>query len=109
MNKNRIARPTRLDEQTTDCVSIVIKRRDGKSGGRAGKAVELTSGDQPCPGDRTERAVRLMIAAEKSAGGIVVGTSFAEGLNVGKTLGCGNLKPAMLKIQVTGLRSGGKG
>jgi hypothetical protein len=38
------------------------------------------------------------------------GTSFAEGPNAGKTLGCGNLELTMrLKIQVTGLRSGGKG
>jgi hypothetical protein len=51
-----------------------------------------------------------VIAAEKSADGIVGGTSFAEGLNAGETLKCGNFELAMrLKIQVTGLRSGGKG
>jgi hypothetical protein len=51
-----------------------------------------------------------VIAAEKSADGIVSGTSFAEGLNVGKTLGYGILELAMRqKIQVTGLRNGGKG
>src|SRR5258708_21711642 len=32
-----------------------------------------------CPGQRTERVVRLVIAAEKSADGVVGGTSFAEG------------------------------
>ena len=48
-----------------------------------------------CPGDWTERAVRFVIAAEKSADGIVGGASFAEGLNAGKTLGVGNLKLAM--------------
>jgi len=51
-----------------------------------------------------------VIAAEKSADGVVGGTSFAEGLNAGKTLRCGNLELAMRqKIQVTGLRNGGKG
>jgi len=91
--------------------STVIKGWGGKSGGRAGKAVDLTSGDlRRVRGHRTERVVRLVIAAEKSADGVVGGTSFAEGLNAGKTLGCGNLEPAMRqKIQVTGLRSGGKG
>jgi hypothetical protein len=91
--------------------SIVIKGWGGKSGGRAGKAVELYLGRSPsCSGFRTERVVRLVIAAEKSADGVVGGTSFAEGLNAGKTLGGGNLELAMRqKIQVTGLRSGGKG
>jgi hypothetical protein len=51
-----------------------------------------------------------VIATEKSADGVVGGTSFAEGLNAGKTLGYGNLELAMRqKIRVTGLRSGGKG
>jgi len=36
-----------------------------------------------------------VIATEKSADGIVGGTSFAEGLNAGKTFGCGILEPAM--------------
>jgi hypothetical protein len=49
-------------------------------------------------------------ATEKSADGVIGGTSFAEGLNAGKTLGDGNLELAMRqKIQVTGLRIGGKG
>jgi hypothetical protein len=52
-----------------------------------------------CPGHRTERVVRLVIAAEKSADGVVGGTSFAEGLNAGKTLEYGTLELAMrLKI-----------
>jgi hypothetical protein len=51
-----------------------------------------------------------VIAAEKSADGVVGGTSIAEGLNAGRTLGCGNLELAMRqKIQVTGLQNGGKG
>ena len=36
-----------------------------------------------------------MIATEKSADGVVGGTSFAEGLNAGKTLECGTLELAM--------------
>jgi hypothetical protein len=51
-----------------------------------------------------------VIAAEKSADGIVGGTSFAEGPNAGKMLGYDDLVSAMrLKIQVTGLLSDGKG
>jgi hypothetical protein len=38
------------------------------------------------------------------------GTSFAEGLNDGRTLGHGDLEPAMRpNIQVTGFWSDGKG
>jgi hypothetical protein len=36
-----------------------------------------------------------VIATEKSADGVVGGTSFAEGLNAGKTLECGTLELAM--------------
>jgi len=46
-------------------------------------------------GRRTERVVRLVIAAEKSADGVIGGTSFAEGLNAGKTLECGTLELVM--------------
>ena len=35
-----------------------------------------------------------LTAAQKSAEGIVGGTSFAEGLNAGRTLGCGDLASA---------------
>ena len=64
--------------------STAIKDRGGKSGGRAVKAVGLTSG-----GLRYVSATRLrssqgdLTAAQKSAEGIVGGTSFAEGLNAG--------------------------
>jgi hypothetical protein len=51
-----------------------------------------------------------VIAVEKSADGVVGGTSFAEGLNAGKTPGGGNLGLVMrLKIQFAGLQSSGKG
>jgi hypothetical protein len=47
---------------------------------------------------------------QKSADGVVGGTSFAEGLNDGRTLGHGDLEPAMRpNIQVTGFWSDGKG
>ena len=52
--------------------STTIKGRGGKSGGRAGKAVDLTSGDlRRVRATRTERAVRPVIATEKSAEGKV--------------------------------------
>ena len=44
MDKNRIARPTRPNGEQTIAKSTVIKDRGGKSGGRAVKAVDLTSG-----------------------------------------------------------------
>ena len=54
--------------------SKVINDRGGKSGGRAAKAVELTSGDLQCVRKtRTERAAMPVIALEKSAEGIVGG------------------------------------
>ena len=56
--------------------STAIKDRGGKSGGRAAKAVDLTSGGlRRVSGTRTERAARLAIAAEKSAEGIVGGAT----------------------------------
>lgn len=62
------------------------------------------------PGDRTERAVRSVIATEKSADGIVGGTSFAEGPNAGKTLGYENLELAMrLKSRPLAFGAAGKG
>jgi hypothetical protein len=45
MDKNRITRPTQPDERALIAKSIVIEGWGGKSGGRAGKAVDLTSGD----------------------------------------------------------------
>ena len=52
--------------------STVIKGRGGKFGGCAVKASELTSGGpRPCPGIRTERVARRVIAARKSAEGKV--------------------------------------
>ena len=51
-----------------------------------------------------------MIATEKSADGIVGGTSFAEGPNAGKTFGCGNLEPAKRrKSRSLALGAAGKG
>ena len=47
---------------------------------------------------------------QKSAEGVVGGTSFAEGLNDGRTLGRGDLELAMRpNIQITGLCSDEKG
>ena len=64
--------------------STVIKGRGGKSGGRAVKAVDLTSGDLRCvPATRLRSSQGDLTAAQKSAEGIVGGTSFAEGLNAG--------------------------
>ena len=52
--------------------STAIKGRGGKSGGRAGKAVGLTSGDlRRVRVNRTERVARPVIATEKSADGKV--------------------------------------
>ena len=64
--------------------STAIKDRGGKSGGRAVKAVDLTSGGLRCVLDSGLRSSQGgLTAAQKSAEGIVGGTSFAEGLNVG--------------------------
>ena len=91
--------------------SKVIKGRGGKSGGRAAKAVGLTSGDLRCVPDSGLRSLQSgLIAAQKSAEGVVGGTSFAEGLNDGRTLRRGDLESAMRpNIQITGFRSDGKG
>jgi hypothetical protein len=51
-----------------------------------------------------------VIAAEKSADGIVGGTSFAEGPNAGKTLGFGNLESATrLNSRSLAFSAAGKG
>jgi hypothetical protein len=52
--------------------STAIKGRGGKSGGRAMKAVDFTSGDlRLCLGFETEIDVNRLITAQKSAEGIV--------------------------------------
>ena len=49
--------------------SIAIKRRDARSGGCAGKAVELTLGDlRCCPELGTEEVASFLNAAQNSAG-----------------------------------------
>ena len=72
MDKNRIrGLPGRTSEQMI-AKSRVIKDRGGKSGGRAVKAVGLTSGGLCRVRDcRTERVARPVIATQKSAEGIV--------------------------------------
>jgi len=75
--------------------SIVIKGRGGKFGGRAVKAVDLTSGGLCCVSATGLRSSQGgLTAVQKSAEGIVGGTSFAEGLNAGRTHGCGDLESA---------------
>ena len=65
--------------------STVIKDRGGKSGGRAVKAVDLTSGGLRCvPESRLRSSQGGLTAAQKSAEGIVGGASFAEGPNAGR-------------------------
>jgi RNA-directed DNA polymerase len=55
--------------------STAIKVWGGKSGGRAVKAVGLTSGGLRLrPGNGTEVVARRLIAAQKSAEGIVGGS-----------------------------------
>jgi len=64
--------------------STVINDRGGKFGGRAVKAVDLTSGGLRCVPDSGLRSSQGgLTEAQKSAEGIVGGTSFAEGLNAG--------------------------
>jgi hypothetical protein len=64
--------------------SAVINDRGGKFGGRAVKAVDLTSGDLRCvSATRLRSSQGDLTAMQKSAEGIVGGTSFAEGLNAG--------------------------
>ena len=91
--------------------SSVIKGRGGKSGGRAVKAVGFTSGGLRCvPVTGLRSSQGGLTAAQKSAEGVVGGTSFAEGLNNGRTLGRRDLEPAMRpNIQITGFRSDGEG
>jgi hypothetical protein len=57
MDKNRIMRPypVRTSEQAI-AKSAAIKDRGGKSGGRAMKAVDLTSGDLRCVPDSRLRS-----------------------------------------------------
>ena len=55
--------------------STVIKDRGGKSGGRAAKAVGLTSGDLRCvPATGLRSSQGGLTAAQKSAEGIVGGS-----------------------------------
>ena len=74
MDKNRI---TGLPDRTSEQViakSATIKGRGGKSGGRAVKAVGLTSGGlccAPATGLRVSQGAR--IATQESAEGIVAG------------------------------------
>ena len=84
MDKNRIrGLPGRTSEQMI-AKSKAIKCRGGKSGGCALKAVGLTSGDlRRVRKARTERLVRAVIAAQKSAEGIVAGGP-GEGPNDGQ-------------------------
>ena len=76
MDKNRITRPTRPDEQAIDCEVHVIKGRGGKSGERAVKAVDLTSGGLRCVSATGLRPSQGdLTAAQKSAEGIVGGSA----------------------------------
>ena len=84
MDKNRITRPTRPDERANDREVHSHHDRGGKFGGRAVKAVDLTSGGLRCVSATGLRSSQGgLTAAQKSAEGIVGGTSFAEGLNAG--------------------------
>ena len=110
MDKNRIrGLPGRTSGQVI-AKSTAIKDRGGKSGGRAAKAVDLTSGDLRCVSGQTESSQGDLTTAQKSAEGILGGARFVEGPNVGRTLECGDLGLAMrLKIQLSGLWGDGKG
>ena len=111
MDKNRIrGLPSRTSEQLI-AKSTVIKGRGGKSGGCAAKAVGLTSGDLRCvPATGLRLLEGGLTAAQKSAEGIVGGTSSAEGPNDARTVRRGDLETAKRpNIQVTGFRSDGKG
>jgi hypothetical protein len=111
MDKKRIrGLPGRTSEQPI-AKSITIKDRGGRSDGRAVKAADLTSGGLRCvPQSGLRSPQGGLTAAQKSAEGVVGGTSFAEGLNDGRTLGHGDLEPAMRpNKQVTGFCSDGKG
>ena len=64
--------------------STVIKGRGGKSGGRAVKAVDLTSGDLRCvPDSRLRSSQGGLTAAQKSAEGIVGGAIQPKARTVG--------------------------
>jgi hypothetical protein len=111
MDKNRIrGLPGRTNGQVI-AKSMAIKDRGGKFGGRAVKAVDLTSGDLRCVLDSRLRSSQGdLTAAQKSAEGILGGARFVEGPNVGRTLECGDLGPAMRpNIQLSGLWGDGKG
>lgn len=81
MDKNRIGgRRGRTSGQLT-AKSISIKGTGCRSGGRASKAVELTSGDLPSVSESRLRAERSVLTErQKSAEGIR-GTASDEGLN----------------------------
>src|SRR5215475_12310269 len=81
MDKNLIGGlPDRTSEQVI-AKSTVIKGRGGKSGGRAAKAVGLTSGDLPCClGNETEVVVRRPDrSAEVSRGHSVCWVAYESG------------------------------
>ena len=92
MNKNRIrGLPDRTSERII-AKSVSSMRRGGRFGGCAGKAVGLTLGDLRCVRpSRTERAVRHVIAAQKSAEGKV----------------CAGQRPDQVGSNPTGARIGG--
>src|SRR5262245_55516971 len=75
MDKNRIrGLPGRTSEQVI-AKSTAIKGRGGKSGGRAGKAVGLTSGGlRRVPATGLRSSQDGLTAAQKSAEGIVGGS-----------------------------------
>ena len=104
MDKNRIRGLPGRTSESSIAKSTTIKGRGGRSGGRAAKATDLTSGGLGCvPQSGLRPSQGGLTAAQKSAEGVVGGTSFAEGLNDGRTLGHGDLEPATRpNIQVTG-------
>ena len=74
MNKNRIRGLPGRTSGHVIAKSNAIKGRGGKFGGCAAKAVSLTSGGLCRVWElRTERVARPVIAAQKSAEGIVAG------------------------------------
>ena len=83
MDKNRI---TGLPDRTSEQViakSATIKGRGGKSGGRAAKAVGLTSGGLRCvSATRLRLSQGDLTAAQKSAEGIVGGSAPAKARTV---------------------------
>ena len=76
MDKNRITRPTRPDERALIAKSTAIKGRGGKFGGRAAKAVDLTSGDLCCvPQSGLRLSQGGLTTVQKSAEGVVGGAT----------------------------------